>query len=117
MRAYETIVVIDSQLEDEPIDKEIDTLEGLIKSHAGEIVDTERWGRRKLSFQMNNRQQGYYALMKYNADQSVREDFDRSCKLNENVLRYMTVRVKKHPAKAIAQPSEKQTGDTDGSQA
>ncbi len=116
MRAYETIIVIDSKLEDEPIGEEIETLEALIKSHAGEIVDTERWGRRKLSFEMNNRQQGYYTLMKYNADKSVREDFDRSCKLNENVLRYMTVRVKTHSAKAIAQPSEeKQTGDTDGS--
>ena len=113
MRAYETIVVIDSQLEDEPIDKEIETLESLIKAHEGEIIDTERWGRRKLSFEIKDRQQGYYTLMKYNADKSVREEFDRSCKLNENVLRYMTVRVKKHAVAAAS--SEGQTGDNNGS--
>jgi len=113
VRAYETIVVMDSQLEDEPIEKEIGVLEDLIKSHKGEIVETERWGRRKLSFEMKDRQQGFYTLFKYRADQTVRDDFDRSCKLNEGVLRYMTVRVKKHP-EVVTLTDDKSTGETNG---
>ena len=111
MRAYETIIVMDSQLEDEPIEKEIGALEDLIKSHDGEIVETERWGRRKLSFEMKDRTQGFYTFFKYNVDKSVRDEFDRSCKLNESVLRYMTIRVKK-PAERVTQTSESTTGDS-----
>ena len=96
MRSYETIVVLDSQLEDEPIDREITTVEELITSQNGEIVSTERWGRRKLSYEIKDRQQGFYTLIRYNADQTVPQELDRVCKLNESVLRHMTIRVKKH---------------------
>lgn len=104
MRSYETILVIDSQLEDEPIDQEISSFEQLITSHNGEIVNMERWGRRKLSYEIKDRQQGYYTLIRYNSDQTFQQELDRACKLNERVLRHMTVRVKKHgdPAASIS---------------
>lgn len=96
MRSYETIFVLDSQLEDEPIDREITTYEEMITSQQGEIVSTERWGRRKLSYEMKTRQQGVFTLIRYNADQAVPLELDRVFKLNESVLRHMTIRVKKH---------------------
>ena len=48
MRSYETIVVLDAGLEEEPIEQEVNTIEQIITSHSGEMVDTERWGNRKL---------------------------------------------------------------------
>lgn len=96
MRSYETIVVMDPQLDDEPIGKQIEAFERIITSHKGDIVGTERWGRRKLGYEIDDRQQGYYTLFKYNAEPMLPIELDRLLKLNEHVLRHLTVRVKKH---------------------
>jgi small subunit ribosomal protein S6 len=96
VRSYETLVIFDAQLEDEPIEQEISRVEQLIASHKGEIVNTERWGRRKLSYGMKRRQQGYYALIRFNAHEAVPQELDRVFKLNERVLRHLIALVRNH---------------------
>ena len=96
MRSYESVVIIDSQLEDEPIEKEIAKIENLITTQKGELVGLEKWGRRKLSYSMKGRQQGYYALIRFNAEAKTPLELDRTLNLNERVLRHMTTEVRKH---------------------
>lgn len=96
MRSYESVVIIDSQLEDEPIEKEINRIEQLIVAQKGEMVNIERWGRRKLSYGMKGRQQGFYTLIRFNSEVSGLREMNRVLKLNERILRHMTTQVKKH---------------------
>jgi len=96
VRSYETIVVLDAGLEEEPIEQEVNTIEQIITSHSGEMVDTERWGNRKLSYEMNDKRQGYYTLFRFNSEPDVLDELTRAFKLNENVLRHIIKRVKKH---------------------
>ena len=98
MRSYETVVIIDSKLEEAPLDEEITTIEGLISSNQGEVVHTERWGNRKLSYEINDTHQGFYTLIRYDGEPELVDVLDRSFKLNNRVLRHMTKRVRKHPA-------------------
>jgi len=97
VRSYETIVVLDAGLEEEPIEQEVNTIEQIITSHSsGEMVDTERWGNRKLSYEMNDKRQGHYTLFRFNSEPDVLDELTRAFKLNENVLRHIIKRVKNH---------------------
>jgi len=97
VRSYETIVVLDAGLEEEPIEQEVNAIEQIITSHSsGEMVDTERWGNRKLSYEMNDKRQGYYTLFRFNSEPDVLDELTRAFKLNENVLRHIIKRVKQH---------------------
>jgi len=97
VRSYETIVVLDAELEEEPIEQEVNAIEQIITSHSsGEMVDTERWGNRKLSYEMNDKRQGYYTLFRFNSEPDVLDELTRAFKLNENVLRHIIKRVKQH---------------------
>ncbi len=112
MRSYETVVIIDSRLEEAPLEEEITSIEGLISSNQGEVVDTERWGRRKLSYEINESHQGVYTLIRFDGEPNLVDVLDRAFKLNDRVLRHMTKRVKKHPARVYEKrdQSEKETG-------
>jgi len=117
VRSYETVVIIDSKLEEEPLEEEISAIEGLIASNQGEVVDTERWGSRKLSYEINDAHQGNFTLIRFDGEPALVDVLDRSFKLNDRVLRHMTKRVKKHPAYVYekAEPAEKteQAGKTE----
>ena len=98
MRSYETVVIINSKLEEAPLEEEISAIEGIIASNEGKVVDTERWGSRKLSYEINDAHQGNFTLFRFDGDPTLVDVLDRSFKLNERVLRHMTKRVRKHPA-------------------
>ena len=115
MRSYETVVILNSKLEEAPLEEEISSIEGLITSNQGEVVDTERWGSRKLSYDINDAHQGFYTLIRFDGEPDLVDVLDRSFKLNERVLRHMTKRVRKHPAHVYekaeqAEQAEKDTG-------
>ena len=95
MRSYETVVVLDAGLEEEPTEKEVTAIEQIITANNGEIVNTERWGNRKLSYEINDKHQGYYALFRFKGEPVVLEELDRAFKLNDHVLRHIVKRVKK----------------------
>ncbi len=112
MRSYETVVIIDNRLEEAPLEEEITSIEGLITSNQGEVVATERWGSRKLSYEINESHQGNYTLIRFDGEPTLVDVLDRSFKLNDRVLRHMTKRVKKHPAHAYekSDQSDNETG-------
>lgn len=110
MRSYETVLIIDPKLEEAPFEEEIASIEGFISSNQGEIVDTERWGSRKLSYEINKAHQGLYTLIRFNGEPGLVDVLDRSLKLNERILRHMTKRVKKQPASLNKNADQTDTG-------
>ena len=91
MRLYETTFITDSQLPEIEIEAEIKRVEDLIKSNGGEIVETQRWGLRRLAYEIEKRRQGYYAQFLYQALPAVPALLDASFKVNEKIMRHLTV--------------------------
>jgi small subunit ribosomal protein S6 len=90
-RSYETCVVYDGTLSDEVVSKEQQQVEQLLKKSATlEKVNT--WGKRKLAYEIGKRRTGVYILFEYKAEGDVPVQLERLFKLNQNVLRYLTVR-------------------------
>lgn len=91
MRLYETTFVLDSQLEDSIIEEQIERVTNFLKSKAEEIVKIEKRGIRKLAYEIKKRQQGFFVFVHYKAKTGVVAEFEREMRLNEAILRYLTV--------------------------
>jgi len=91
LKRYETIFVLDPSLDDSVIQKEIEKIEELITNHKGRIIKTEKWGMKRLAYPIKKKMQGCYTLIYFEGDSNVPTELERSYKLNESCLRYLTV--------------------------
>src|SRR5262249_48652072 len=64
---------------------------GVIKDQGGTIGDVERWGRRRLAYEIGKRRDGVYTLIRYHAPGNTVKELERRLRLNESVLRVLTV--------------------------
>ena len=97
MSTYETIFVLDPTLDDHGVQKEIEKVEELIASRKGRVVKTEKWGLRKFAYPIRKKVQGFYTLIYFEGEGDILSELERSYKLNESCLRYLTVVSKPKP--------------------
>jgi len=90
IRSYETAVLFDGTLSDDTIQKEQKQLEEFFKSNS-EFEKTDVWGKRALTYTINKKKMGYYVFFYYKAQGPVPGAFEKHVKLNETVLRHLTV--------------------------
>ncbi|MGE4232228.1 MAG: 30S ribosomal protein S6 [Bacteriovoracia bacterium] len=90
---YETIFIVRPDHAEESRKALLDKLKGIIESHKGTIVLTEDWGRRKLAYDINRENKGYYTYIVYTADNKCVHEIERNMRLNESVLRFLTVKL------------------------
>lgn len=92
MNAYETVIIIDPATDDAGIEREIEKVSGLVTTHAGEMVNIARWGKRKMTYRINNRNEGYYVCLQFNSPSTAPKELDRMLRLDESILRHMIIR-------------------------
>lgn len=90
MKQYETMVILDAMLSDDVIASEVKSFADKIAA-AGEVIRRDDWGKRKLAYEINHKSHGYYVIFYYKAESSVVADLENTFKLDENVLRWMTL--------------------------
>ena len=87
-RTYEAVYIFDSALEDAAINDKLARYHGMLNA-AGE-VSVEHWGRRQLAYAIKRRENGYYAIARFELpDVKVLPEFERALKLDYGVLRYL----------------------------
>ena len=92
MPIYETVFVLDAQLEDSARDKRIQGVLDFLSQHAERMIKTDRWGNRRLAYEIKRKQQGHYVLVQYEASGAIVPELERMFRLDEAVLRYLTMR-------------------------
>ena len=90
MKQYETMVLLDAMLSDDVIASEVQSFADKITA-AGEILRRDDWGKRKLAYSIKKRQHGFYVIFYYKAEAATVASVEAALKLNENVLRWMTL--------------------------
>lgn len=93
MRQYETTFIIDSHLPEEQINATIEKVTQFIKSNGGNVEFVERWGKRRLAYEIARKQYGYYVYVRFETDGTIVKDLEREFKLDDSVLRFLTVLV------------------------
>ncbi len=95
MKTYETVIVIDSLLKNEEIDEIVNKVEKVISNNGGKIESIERWGKKRLAFEIKRRQYGYYVEIVFEAPPNVIRILEREYRLEENILRYLSIHLDK----------------------
>lgn len=93
MRPYEVMVIIDASLDEEAIRATVDRATELIKVRGGILGKVERWGRRRLAYELTHRNEGYYVLIDATSEPAVMADLDRMLHLADEVIRHKVIRL------------------------
>lgn len=102
-RDYEITLIVDTQLQEGSVDEAVQRYQDLLTSQGAELANTDRWGVRKLAYEIRKRQQGDYTLFQFQADPASIAEIDRACRLDEVVLRHLIIQVQ-----GIVQPVEEE---------
>ena len=92
MRRYELMVILDPDLEERTIAPSLDQYLGVIRNGGGTVEKVDVWGRRRLSFEIDKKAEGIYAVVDLTAEPAVVKELDRQLNLNEAILRTKVLR-------------------------
>ena len=92
MNKYELAVVVNAKLEDEERAAVLETVKEYITRHGGTVNDVDDWGKRKLAYEIQKMQEGYYYFVHFESDSSCPGEVEKMIRINENVIRYLCVR-------------------------
>lgn len=92
MKAYELMLLLTPNLDEEARAELLDKVEKLITSEKGIVDNVESWGKRKLAFEIDDLTDGDYAVIDFHADPSSIAEIDRVLRINDSVVRFMIVR-------------------------
>ncbi len=93
MRRYETIFIASPTLTDEQADELVKQYEGVIAEQGGELLKTDKWGRKKLAYEVQKFSEGYFTLFELNAGPTLIAELERRFRNNDAVIKYMSVRM------------------------
>ena len=109
MPIYETVFVLDPSLDDKAIQKEIKKVEDLITEHKGEILKTDKWGKKRFAYPIKKKHEGYYTLILFQGEGGIPKELERAYKLNESCLRYLTVVAEEEAKPMVTEGKEQET--------
>lgn len=92
---FETTFITRPEMSDEALKALVEKVNGAIAAHKGEVVMSEDWGKRKLAYPIAKEQRGQYTYVVYTGRGDVVTEVERNLRLNEHVLRFLSVNLAK----------------------
>ena len=96
MNCYEHTFITKQDLPSSQAKVLVNKYEDIIKKNSGKILKTEEWGLRNFSYAIKNNKKGYYFHIKFDGIGKTIEELEKAENIDEMLIRYLTVRVKKH---------------------
>src|SRR5262249_347101 len=93
MPPYENVFIARQDIPRAQVDTLTATFAPLIADQGGEVKEGEYWGLRNLSYRMKKNRKGHYVLMNIEAPAAAVAEMERTMRINEDILRYLTLRV------------------------
>jgi len=101
MNYYENIAIIDPALGDEEIEEASRKISDLIVKSGGEVLKEDRWGRKKLAYELNKKTHGYYILYTFKAPAAFIKKLEDFYKVYDPVFKYMVIKLEKKQVAAL----------------
>ena len=89
MRNYEMLALINAELEDHK--EEVEKVEDVLRNLGGEIVKTDVWGKKRLAYPIQKKNEGIYVLFNFNLDPAQTFELKRVLGLRGNIYRHMLI--------------------------
>ena len=98
MRFYETLYIVDSNLENKVLEKAMADIGNELNKTNAKIINHRLWGKKRLAYAIDRQKYGSYIILQFKGgDLDKMPDFDVWMRLNNSVLRHMTVALKDEP--------------------
>lgn len=98
MALYEHVFLARQDLAQAQVDALAETATKIIEDNAGKVIKTETWGLRNLAYRIQKNRKAHYVLLEIDGPAGVVAELERQTSINEDVIRYMTIRVDEHEA-------------------
>ncbi len=92
VRQYELVFIVKPDLDEEATDTLIGKIKGIVETNGAEVIKLEKWGKRRLAYEIKDYREGFYVIVNFKGDAAVADELDRVLKISENILRHMIVR-------------------------
>src|SRR6516165_6442244 len=96
MPLYENVFIARQDISGAQVDALADTFTQLVADNGGEVRKREYWGLRNLTYRMRKNRKGHYVLLNLAAPPAAVAELERTMRINEDVIRYLTIRVDAH---------------------
>lgn len=93
MPLYENVFIARQDISGAQVDALADSFTQLIADNGGEVKKREYWGLRNLAYRMRKNRKGHYVLLNVAAPPAAVAELERTMRINEDVIRYLTIRV------------------------
>lgn len=97
MPLYETVFIARQDISAKAAEDLAKDFGKIVTTSGGEVKKTESWGLRNLAYKIKKNRKGHYTLLHIDGPASAVLEMERNMRINEDVLRYMTVRIEKLP--------------------
>lgn len=92
MSRYEVIVIVDPALTEEGVETEIGAVREVVAKKGGQVPEIQKWGKKRLAYEVKKRREGQYVLMKVEGPGDVVADLERHFRITEAILKGAVVR-------------------------
>ena len=99
MNSYETLFIIDAQLSDEEIKALAEKFIARIEKN-GTVTKVDEWGKRRLAYPINDKNEGYYVLVNFESDANFPAELERRFSIAEGIMRSIVIRHEDKKAEA-----------------
>ncbi len=90
---YELTYVISGVVQQNQVDDIVRKVNHLVESNGGDVLEVDEWGNQRLAYEIDRKRSGYYVNMYFQAPGSLIERLERELQINDDVLRYLTLRM------------------------
>lgn len=91
MRRYETVFILDPDLNEEERKQRFDKVLDLITTMQGSVIEVDDWGSRRLAYEIRKKTRGHYMRLDYCGTGELVAEIERNCRIDDKNLKYMTI--------------------------
>ena len=116
MPLYEHVFIARQDISPAQVEGLTDALQKVVAQNGGKIAKSEYWGLRNLQYKINKNRKGHYSLFNIDGPPAAIQELERQEKLNEDILRYLTLRVEEHdesPSPVLSRRDKPERGGRD----
>ena len=96
MPNYEHVFICRQDLTSSQAETIAEEFKGTLSENGGKVVSSEYWGLRSIAYRMNKNRKGHYFLFKLDSDPEAVSEMERLMNLHEDIMRFLTIKVKEH---------------------
>ena len=96
MALYEHVFMSRQDISNQQVDQLVETFRGILENNGGKVLKVENWGLKTLTYRIKKNRKAYYTLLNIDAPSTAVDEMERLMRFNEDILRYLTIKVEEH---------------------